>query len=157
MNGEQNTWNAGNRGNVIFRWMSPNISGDVLKHSQECLQTFPGMLLNIPGNVAKHSRECHKTFQGMLPNIPWNVIKHSGNVTKSSWECCQTFWGMSPNVPGNVAKHSGECRETFQGMLPIFGSSAKKANDLSTLTISAIKLHRRFSTGFQMCLWLNVL
>ena len=35
--------------------------------------------------------------------------------------CCQTFREMSPNILGNVIKNSGERRQTFQGILPIFG------------------------------------
>ena len=50
--------------------MSPNISGNVAKHSRECHQTFKGTLLNIPGNAAKHSGEYPQTFRGMLPNLP---------------------------------------------------------------------------------------
>ena len=33
-----------------------------------------GMSPNIPGNVAKHSGECRQTFQGMSSNIPGNVL-----------------------------------------------------------------------------------
>ena len=44
--------------------MSPNIPGNVLKHSGECLQKFRGMSLNIPGNVAEHSGECPIYFDG---------------------------------------------------------------------------------------------
>ena len=58
-------------GDVIFRGMSPNIPGNVAKHSRECSQTFQG-------NVAKHSGECSQTFRGMSPNILGNVAKHSG-------------------------------------------------------------------------------
>ena len=57
--------NAGNGENVIFRGMSPNIPGNVAKHSGEYRQTFRGMLLNIQGNVAKHSGEYPQTFRGM--------------------------------------------------------------------------------------------
>ena len=92
--------------NVIFRGMSPNIPGNVLKHSGKCPQTFRGMSSNIPGNVAKHSgesrqifREWPQTFQGMLPNLPGNVPKHSG-------KCRQTFRGMSLKISGNVLKQS---------------------------------------------------
>ena len=66
-------------------------------YSGECRQIFRGMSPNIPGNVAKHSRECRQTFQGMSSNIPGNVLKYSG-------ECHQTFRGMSSNIPGNVPK-----------------------------------------------------
>ena len=41
---------------------------------------------NIPGNVARHSGECRQTFQGMSPNIP-------GNVRKLPGECRQLFRG----------------------------------------------------------------
>ena len=71
------------------------IPGNVAKHSGECPQTFWGMSPNIPGNVlkhsqnvAKHSGECRQTFQGMSSNFPGNVAKHSE-------ECPQTFRGMS--------------------------------------------------------------
>ena len=70
--------NARNGGNVIFRGMSPNIPGNVLKHSGECRQTFLGM---------------PQRFRGMLPNIPGNGAKHSG-------ECPQTFRGMSASLKG---------------------------------------------------------
>ena len=96
----------GNGWNFIFRGMSPNIPGNVLKHSGECRQIFGGMSSNIPGNVAKHSGECPQTFRGMSPNIPGNVAKHSG-------ECPQTFRGMSPNIPGNVAKLLSLISECF--------------------------------------------
>ena len=43
----------------IFRGISPNIPGNVVKH---------------PGNVAKHSGECSRTFRVMLSNIPGNVL-----------------------------------------------------------------------------------
>ena len=33
-----------------------------------------GMSPNIPGNVAKHSGECRQTFQGMSSNIQGNVL-----------------------------------------------------------------------------------
>ena len=87
-----------NGGNVLFRGMSSNIPGNIVKHSGQCRQTFRGMSSNIPGNVAKHSGECHQTFRG-----------------------------MSPNTPGNVVKHSGERRQTFQEMLPIFGVKGRVA------------------------------
>ena len=38
--------------------MSPNIPGNVVKHSGKCPQTFRGMSSNIPGNVTKDSGEC---------------------------------------------------------------------------------------------------
>ena len=44
-NGMRGTRGMG--GNVIFWEMSPNIPGDVLKHSGECRQTFWGMSPNI--------------------------------------------------------------------------------------------------------------
>ena len=57
--------NARNGGNVIFRGMSPNIPGNVAKHSWECLkdsgecrQIFREMALNIPESVLRHSEEC---------------------------------------------------------------------------------------------------
>ena len=67
----------------------------------ECHQTFrvispniPGMSPNIPGNVLKHSGEWRQTFRGMSPNIPVNSGKHSG-------ECPQTFQGISSKIPRN--------------------------------------------------------
>ena len=63
---------------------------------------------NIPGNVLKHSGECCQTICRMSSNIRGNVVKHSG-------ECPQTFWGMLPNILENVVKHSGECRQSFRG------------------------------------------
>ena len=59
-------------GNVIFRGMSSNIPGNIVKHSGECGQTFH------PGNVVKHSGECRQTSRGISLNIPGNVVKHSG-------------------------------------------------------------------------------
>ena len=47
-------------------------------YSGEYRQTFQGMSPNIPGNVAKHSDECPQTFRKMSPNIPGNVAKNSG-------------------------------------------------------------------------------
>ena len=85
--------------NAVFLGMSPNILGNVAKHSGGCPQLFRGMLLNIPGNVAKYSGEYCQTFWGISSNIPGNVIKHSG-------EYSQTFRGMSSKIPGNVAKPS---------------------------------------------------
>ena len=38
--GEQNAGNAGNTGNVIFRGMSSNIPGHVVKHSVESMKGF---------------------------------------------------------------------------------------------------------------------
>ena len=99
-------------GNVVFRAMSPNISGNVVKHSGECRQTFWGMSPNIPGNIAKYSRECRQIFRGMSPNIPGNVAKYSG-------EFSQTFREMLPNIPGNITKHSGEYHQTFRGISKI--------------------------------------
>ena len=125
-------------------------------YSGECRQTFWEMLQNIPenvakmssnipGNVAKHSGVCHKTFRGMSPNIP-------GNVTKYSGKCRQTFRGTSPNIPANVANFWCKEHGCIQNPIehPRWSSSAKIANDLNTLTISAIKLHGRCSTGFHM-------
>ena len=48
--------------------MSPNIPGNVAKHSGECCQIFRATLPNIPGNVTKHSEEWPETFRGMLLN-----------------------------------------------------------------------------------------
>ena len=75
--------------------MSPNILGNVSKHSRQCpkhfrqcRQTFPGISPNILGNVVKYSGE-------MSSNIPRNVAKHSGEyVLKHSEKFCQTFWGI---------------------------------------------------------------
>ena len=46
-------------------------------YSREYRQTFRGMSPNIPGNVSKHSGECPQTFRGMSPNITGNIIKDS--------------------------------------------------------------------------------
>ena len=62
-------------GKPIFRGMSPNILGNVAKHSGECPQIFRGMSPNTLGNVLKYSGECRQTFQGMSQNIPGNVTK----------------------------------------------------------------------------------
>ena len=111
-----NAGNTGNRGNVIFQGMLPNIPGNVLKHFGKCRQTFWGMSSNIPrnvlkysGSVAKYTREYRQIIRGMLANI-------SGNVAKYSGKCPQIFRGKSPNIPGNVAKYSVECCQTFPGM-----------------------------------------
>ena len=66
--------------NVIFRGMSPNIPGNVAKHSGECPQTFRGMSSNIPGNVLKHS--------GEWPNIPGNVLKCSRECLSAALLLC---------------------------------------------------------------------
>ena len=79
--------------------MSPNIPGNVAKHSAKCHQTFRKMLPNILGNVLKHSREYRQIFRRKSPNIPGNVAKYSG-------ESHQIFRGMSPNIPGNTIKDS---------------------------------------------------
>ena len=51
------TWGmgGGGGGGLIFRGLSPNIPGNISKHSGECSQTFRWMSPNIPGNVAEHS------------------------------------------------------------------------------------------------------
>ena len=51
-------------GGVMFRGISPNIPGNIAKHSGECSQTFWGMSPNIPGNIAEHSGECPIYFDG---------------------------------------------------------------------------------------------
>ena len=79
--------------------MSPNILGNVAKHSGQCRKTLWVMSPNINGDVAKHSLECPQLFWGLLPNISGNVLKHSG-------DCCKTFRGMSANIPRNSLKHS---------------------------------------------------
>ena len=73
-------------------------------YSRECHQILQGMSPNIPGNVLKHSGECCQTFRGtcqifrgMSSNIPGNVAKYSG-------ECHQIFWGMFSNNPENIRK-----------------------------------------------------
>ena len=60
----------------LFRRMSPNIPGNVLKHSVECHQTFQGMSSNIPGNALKHSGECPPKTQKIFENNLWHVVKH---------------------------------------------------------------------------------
>ena len=65
-----------------FRGMSPNIPGNVSKHSGECPQTFRGMSSNIPGNVTKHYREYHQRFRGM-PTTGWLSNSTVGRL--STW------------------------------------------------------------------------
>ena len=48
----------GNLRNVIFRGISPNVPGNVTKHSWERHQTFWEMSANILRNVPKHTGEC---------------------------------------------------------------------------------------------------
>ena len=86
--GERREW-----GNVKFREMLLNISGNAAKHSVERCQIFRGMFI-------KPSGKCSQSFRGASPNIPENVAKYSG-------ECHQTFWGILSNILGNVIKHSG--------------------------------------------------
>ena len=105
--------------------MSPNIPGNVLKHSGEYRQTFRGMWANIPGNVAKHSGECPQTFR-------WNVVKHSG-------EYCQTFRGMLPNIPRNVAEHSGECPICFDRRELVEASSITVVFSAALLIVFCVK------------------
>ena len=45
-----------------------------------------GMSPNIPGNVAKHSGECHQTFQGILPIF---CVKEDNYWAGSHLESCQ--------------------------------------------------------------------
>ena len=77
----------------MFRGMSPNILGNVLKHSGECCQAFREMSSNIPGNVAKHSRECGQAFRAVLPSIPGEVAEHSGE--------CPIYFGGGELVEGS--------------------------------------------------------
>ena len=84
-------------------------------YSGDCRQIFRGMSPNIPGNVLKHCGGLPQTFWEMLPNIPV-FPSIPGNVAKHSGECPQIFRGMSSNIRGNVAKYSGECHQTFRGI-----------------------------------------
>ena len=77
----------------MFRGMSPNISGNVLKHSGQYRQAFRGMLPSIPGNVAKHSREYGQAFRVVLPSIPGDVAEHSGE--------CPIYFGGGELVEGS--------------------------------------------------------
>ena len=86
---------------------------------------------NIPGNVLKHSGEYRQTFRGMWPNIPGNVAKHSG-------ECPQTFRGMSPNIPGNVAEHSGECPICFDCRELVEASSITVVFSVALLIVCSV-------------------
>ena len=66
-NGERNEGNAGNRGNVIFRGMSPNILGNVLKLPGEYNQRFSempttGLLSNSTVGRLSIRRSCFKLF-----------------------------------------------------------------------------------------------
>ena len=65
-------------------------------YSGECRQVFRGMSPNMPGNVLKYSEEYRQIFRGISPKIPGNVLKHFE-------ECRQTFRGMSSNIPENVS------------------------------------------------------
>ena len=47
-----------------FREMSPDIPGNVLKHSKD-----------IPGNVVKYYGECRQTFRGISSKNPENIRK----------------------------------------------------------------------------------
>ena len=52
---------------------------------KEFCATFRGMSPNIPGNVAKHSGECTRAFRGISRNIPANVTNITWvNVAKHS-------------------------------------------------------------------------
>ena len=105
--------------------MSPNIPGNIFKHSGECLPTFRGISSNILGNVAKHSRECRLIFRG-----------------------------ISPNIPGNVAEHSGECPMYFDGRELVEASSITVVFSVALLTyglvdflaVSEAKLDNSFPT-----------
>ena len=98
----------------IFRGMSSNIPGNVLKHSGECLQRFRGISSNIPGNVSKHFGECRQTFRGMTSNIHCclKTILLKGRLSKSTvghlslgrsfinlFYCLQLIWHRLKNVP----------------------------------------------------------
>ena len=63
-NGMRGTW--GMRGSVVFWVMSPNIPGNVAKHSQECRQIFQEMSPNIPGNM---SSDIPRNLSNILGNI----------------------------------------------------------------------------------------
>ena len=63
-NGMRVTW--GMRGSVVFWVMSPNIPGNVAKHSQECRQIFQEMSPNIPGNM---SSDIPRNLSNILGNI----------------------------------------------------------------------------------------
>ena len=63
---------------VVFRGMSPNIPGNIPKHSEGCRQTFRGFSPNIPGSVAKHYREC--------PQIFWECLCYSKNFGEKIWK-----------------------------------------------------------------------
>ena len=79
-----------------FQGMSPNIPGNVLKHSGECPQTFRGM--------AKDSGECPQMFQGMpFCRIAFmrqfcgnkeNTFSSSGNRTRTCAvrPCCNNYY-----------------------------------------------------------------
>ena len=65
----------GTRGIGGMLSISSNIPGNVLKHSEECSQTFRGMSPNIPGNVTRYSGECRQKLRGMFSNNPENIRK----------------------------------------------------------------------------------
>ena len=64
-NRERNAGNAVNRENVIFRGMSSNIPGNVLKHSGECPRKIQRIFKNDLWYVVKHSVESMKGFGWM--------------------------------------------------------------------------------------------
>ena len=74
-----------------------------------------------------YSGECRQIFRGMFSNIPGMSSNIPGNVAKHSGECHQILRGLLLDIPGNVIKNSGKRRQTFQGMLPIFGVKGRVA------------------------------
>ena len=75
-NGMRRTWGMG--GILYFGECSETFREKSSKNPEECPQTFREMSPNILGNIVKHSRECPQTFQGMSPNILGNAAEHSG-------------------------------------------------------------------------------
>ena len=60
----------GEWGDVVFRGVSPSISGNVLKLSGGCCQAFREMFSSILGSVAGRSGECGQAFRVVLPRVP---------------------------------------------------------------------------------------
>ena len=71
------------KGDVIFCVYSQTFLG-MSSNSPGNPQTSRVMSPNIPGNIAKHSRECSQTFRRMSRNIPRNVCVTPRNEIRVS-------------------------------------------------------------------------
>ena len=108
----------GMRGTWEKRIMSPNIPGNVAKHSGQCPQTLRGMLRNIPGNVAKQQQYCgifvdnsnicwQQQYSWILNNRKLNLSKKgtqllSQNILRS----LEGHWNTSQQTIGNDIRNS---------------------------------------------------